>query len=362
MTSTPRIAHFDVFPWNLAFKRPAKTSRDTLTHKPSWFIKLTDEDGREGWGECSIIPGLSLDNPAAIQAFLSKAQAHPPQDAADIPKSLPAVQFAFEMALNGLRNGNELCFFPGSFAEGQSPIDINGLIWMADAEAMLDQARGLLGSGFTTLKMKVGTLPFEAELEWLTALRNEAGPNVVLRTDANGAFSKDEVGWNPLQKLEALAELDFHSIEQPLHPSDVSGLSALCATSPLPIALDESLIGVRGHDSKTELLDAIRPQFVILKPSLLGGFAESQEWVDLAEERGLGWWATSALESNLGLYAIAQWAKDGVRTRNLLLLQGLGTGGLFTNNVPGTLEVKGGQLMNHSGGQWPILTEFFTQP
>ena len=362
MTSTPRIAHVDMFPWNLAFKRPAKTSRDTLTHKPSWFIKLTDENGREGWGECSIIPGLSLDDPAAIAAFLSEARAHPPQHAADIPKSLPAVQFAFEMALNGLRNGDELCFFPGSFAEGQSPIDINGLIWMADSEAMLNQARDLLSSGFTTLKMKVGTLPFDAELEWLTALRNEAGPNVVLRTDANGAFSKDEVGWSPLQKLEALAELGFHSIEQPLHPSDVSGLSALCATSPLPIALDESLIDVRGRDSKTELLDAIRPQFVILKPSLLGGFAESQEWVDLAEECGMGWWATSALESNLGLYAIAQWAKNGVRTRNPLLLQGLGTGGLFTNNVSGTLEVKGGQLINHPGGQWPNLTEFFIQP
>ena len=155
-------------------------------------------------------------------------------------------------------------------------------------------------------------------------LAQRSWPDVVLRTDANGAFSKDESGWTPLQKLEALANLDFHSIEQPLHPSDVSGLSALCAASPLPIALDESLIGVRGRESKTELLDAFRPQFVILKPSLLGGFAESQEWVDLAEERGMGWWATSALESNLGLYAIAQWAKNGVRTRNPLLLQGLG--------------------------------------
>ena len=156
----------------------------------------------------------------------------------------------------------------------------------------------------------------------------------------------------PFQKLEALAKLDFHSIEQPLHPSDVNGLSALCAASPLPIALDESLIGVRGREQQAALLDAIRPQFVILKPSLLGGFTESQLWVDLAEERGMGWWATSALESNLGLYAIAQWVKN-VHTRNPLLLQGLGTGG-FTNNVPGTLEVEGGQLINHAGGSGRI--------
>ncbi len=360
MTARPRITQVAVFPWNLAFRRPAKTSRDTLTHKPSWFIKLTDETGRQGWGECSIIPGLSLDEPAAIEAFLSEAQSHPPQHVEEIPESLPAVQFAFEMALNGLHNAHELGFFPGSFAEGKSPIDINGLIWMADAEDMMGQAKHLLSRGFTTLKMKVGTLPFEAELEWLSALRKEAGPQVVFRIDANGAFSKAESGWTPLQKLEALAELDFHSIEQPLHPNDVIGLSALCDSSPIPIALDESLIGVRGRERKAALLEAIRPQFVILKPSLLGGFTESQEWVDLAEERGMGWWATSALESNLGLYAIAQWAKNGVRTEHPLMLQGLGTGGLFTNNVPGSLEVQGGQLINHPGGQWPNLTDFFT--
>ena len=186
-----------------------------------------------------------------------------------------------------------------------------------------------------------------------------SGPDVVLRTDANGAFSKDEAGWTPFQKLEALAKLDFHSIEQPLHLSDVSKLWRCAPPHHCPSRwMNRSL--ECAAVKQTELLDAVRPQFVILKPSLLGGFAESQEWVDLADERGMGWWATSALESNLGLYAIAQWAKNGVRTRNPLLLQGLGTGGLFINNVPGTLEVEGGQLINHAGGQWPNLTEFFT--
>ncbi len=361
MKPQPRITQVDVFPWNLAFKRPAKTSRDTLLHKPSWFIKLTDDQGREGWGECSIIPGLSVDEPVAIESYLSEAAALPPQQAGEIPTTLPAVQFAFEMALNGLRNGHELNFFPGAFSEGTSPIDINGLIWMADPEGMLNQARHLLKNGFTTLKMKVGTLPFDAELEWLSALRKEAGQDVVLRTDANGAFSRIESGWTPLRKLEALADLEFHSIEQPLHPSDLSGLAELCACSPLPIALDESLIGVRGREHKAALLDAVQPNFIIIKPSLIGGFVEGQDWVYLAEDRGIGWWATSALESNLGLYAIAQWAKDGVRTRHPLLLQGLGTGGLFTNNIPGPLQVEAGKLINRTGGQWPNLASFLTQ-
>jgi o-succinylbenzoate synthase len=361
MNPQPRITQVDVFPWSLEFKHPAKTSRDTLLHKPSWFIKLTDQEGREGWGECSIIPGLSVDEPAAIEAYLSNVSIHPPQRAEEVPLSLPAVQFAIEMALNGLRHGPGLHFFPGTFAEGASPIGINGLIWMADAEGMLDQARRLLSSGFTTLKMKVGTMPFDAELEWLSALRQEAGADIVLRTDANGAFSKHESGWTPLQKLEALADLDFHSIEQPLHPSDTKELADLCAHSPLPIALDESLIGVRSIERKAALLDALQPQFVILKPSLLGGFAESQEWVGLAEERGMGWWATSALESNLGLYAIAQWTQDGVQSGQPLLLQGLGTGGLFTNNIPGSLHVEAGKLINRTGDAWPDLTAFLSE-
>ncbi|MBN30873.1 MAG: o-succinylbenzoate synthase [Crocinitomicaceae bacterium] len=358
MRALPRITKVDVYPWNLEFKRPAKTSRNILHNKPSWFIKLSDEQGHEGWGECSIIPGLSMDRAIEIETYLARVSANPPQRAEDIPASLPAVQFAFEMAMNGLRNENDLQFFPGNFAEGVSTIAINGLIWMADAEDMLEQARYLLRNGFTTLKMKVGSMPFDAELEWLSALRNEAGADVVLRTDANGAFSKIEPGWTTLRKLEVLADLNFHSIEQPLNSSDVEGLADLSANSPLPIALDESLIGVRGVQQKAALLDTIRPQFVVLKPSLLGGFAECQEWVDLAEDRELGWWATSALESNLGLYAIAQWAKDGVKTRQPILVQGLGTGGLFTNNIPGSLFAEAGKLINRVGHHWPNLTSF----
>lgn len=345
------------FKRELQFKTPAKTSRDTLVSKPSWYVCLTDNHGHSGWGECSLILGLSPDNPQAVEAYFDGLVESPHRASEPVPAGLPAVRFAMEMAWNGLVNGHPLRFFPGSFESCEQAIAINGLIWMADPEALLEQARGLLGRGFTTLKMKVGSMPFDAELDWLKALREEAGPEVVLRTDANGAFSKPEKGWTPMRKLEALAELGFHSIEQPLAPTEQEALSDLCKRSPLPIALDESLIGVGSAKEKEALLNTIRPQYLVLKPSLLGGFRSSQEWIDAAEARGIGWWATSALESNLGLYAIAQWVQDGVRTAHPLMLQGLGTGGLFTNNIPGTMEVASGYLHNRPERQWSELHE-----
>lgn len=360
MTDERPIAFLRVCRRDLQFKVPARTSRDTLHSKPSWLICLTDQSGQEGWGECSIIPGLSLETEAAVEAFFATAAMNAPQALEDIPEELPAVRFAFEMAWNGLHNGDPLRFFPGKFHRCESTIGINGLIWMADPEGLLDQAKSLLSRGFTTLKMKVGSMAFDEELDWLRTLRREAGPDVVLRCDANGAFSKPEPGWTPLQKLEALAQLNFHSIEQPLMASDANGLAQLCQQSPLPIALDESLIGVQHADARAALLDAVRPHFLVLKPSLLGGFQSSQGWVDLAEERGMGWWATSALESNIGLYAIAQWVHDGVRTKHPLMLQGLGTGSLYTNNVPGTMEVTGGKLVNHPHRTWPESHQLFS--
>lgn len=359
MTRTPNTPSLQVVRRDLLFKVPARTSRNTLHSKPSWFMRLTDEHGREGWGECSIIPGLSLETEQAVEAYFAAASANPPMSLADIPPSLPAVRFAFEMAWNGLQNEGPLRFFPGQFERCERSIGINGLIWMADPDGLLRQAKSLLSRGFTTLKMKVGSMAFDEELNWLRTLRKEAGPDVVLRCDANGAFSKPEPGWTPLQKLEALAQLDFHSIEQPLVATDAQGLAQLCEQSPLPIALDESLIGVHTSVERAALLDAIRPHFLVLKPSLLGGFQSSQGWIDLAEQRGMGWWATSALESNIGLYAIAQWVQDGVRTKHPLMLQGLGTGSLYTNNVPGSLEVAEGQLINHPDWTWPESHQLF---
>lgn len=359
MTDSLRTISVQVMRRDLLFEVPARTSRNTLLSKPSWLIRLTDESGQEGWGECSIIPGLSLDTEASVEAYFAAAIANPPMSPNDIPPALPAVRFAFEMAWNAMQNGGPLRFFPGRFERCERPIGINGLIWMADPEGLLRQAKSLLSRGFSTLKMKVGSMAFDEELDWLRTLRKEAGSDVVLRCDANGAFSKPEPGWTPLQKLEALAQLNFHSIEQPLVASDAQGLAQLCTESPLPIALDESLIGIHASEERANLLDAIRPHFLVLKPSMVGGFRSSQEWVDLAEQRGIGWWATSALESNIGLYAIAQWVQDGVRTKHPLMLQGLGTGSLYTNNIPGTMEVAEGQLINHADWTWPHTQELF---
>ncbi len=336
--------------FEMKFKKPAKTSRGTLMTKPSWLIRLRNGDGKCGWGECSIIPGLSIDDPAQIEAHLRNIQHQREVVLEEVPFALPALRFAIEMALADLKTRASFVPFDGSFAQGQSQIEINGLIWMDDPQGLLDQAATLLKSGFKTLKAKVGSMPFEQELEWMRALRTMA-PEVTFRVDANGAFSQPESGWTPLKKLESLAAIGLHSIEQPLHPNDKRGLAELCMVSPVPIALDESLIGVALKEHGA-LLDAIDPEFLVLKPSLLGGFAAAQHWIQQAEQRGMGWWVTSALETNIGLNAIAQWTANGVQSDVPLLPQGLGTGGLFTNNIPSPLAVSEGYLSARGVQDW----------
>ncbi|MFZ8836940.1 MAG: o-succinylbenzoate synthase [Flavobacteriales bacterium] len=339
---------------DLRFKTPARTSRNTLHSKPSWILRVRDKNGKWGWGECSVIPGLSLDQIESIERFLNHCKDSKHMNLSTIPNDLPAVRFALEMVQLSLHSEESGVFYEGPFVNGKSSIDINGLIWMDTPEAMLQQGMDLAEAGFQTLKMKVGTLPFDTEMGWLRELRQTLGDEVVLRCDANGAFSKEEKSWTPLRKLEALAQLDFHSIEQPLKQDDWEGLASLCSQSPIPIGLDESLIEILPAD-RVELLDRIAPQFLILKPSLIGGFEASQHWVDLADERGIGWWATSALESNLGLYAIAQWVSDGVRSDKNTLHQGLGTGALFTNNLPSSMKVDRGKLTNERKMGWNAI-------
>ena len=337
---------------DLVFKKPAKTSRDTLLSKPSWILIATDQNGRRGWGECSIIPGLSLDEPLEIERVLSSFQRGGYLDLNDISDDLPALRMAIEMVLLGLENPDPFIFYGGAFARGERHISINGLIWMDEVEGMMQQAEKLISSGFQTLKLKVGSMPFAEELAWLKTLRElaPASAGFTLRVDANGAFSQTEAGWTPLQKLEALAELEVHSIEQPLRPAD-AGLAELCRNSPVPVALDESLIGLAGPAIE-EVLDKVRPHFLVLKPSLLGGFSRCQKIIDAADERGIRWWITSALESNLGLNAIAQWTADGIRSAPNPLPQGLGTGGLFLNNVEGPLLADRGLLQTQPDVPW----------
>ena len=337
----------------LTFIQPATTSRDVLTFKPTFFLVAQHPDGRRGCGECSLIPGLSPESEEVALKALQQVAASGTLDPASIPSEWPAVRFAVETALMDLEGGGIQRLFDNGFSRGQDPILINGLIWMNSPEHMLQQAVQLIQRGFKTLKMKIGVLPFSEELLWLETLRNLAPKfeGFTLRVDANGAFSKPDVDWTPMKKLEKLADLGIHSIEQPLLASDRNGLAQLCALSPLPIALDESLIGVFGEE-RNRLLEFIQPQLLILKPSLLGGLAAAGDWVELSKMHGLSWWVTSALESNVGLNAIAQWTAGQLEGSRNPLPQGLGTGGLFSNNVDSPLAIEGERLFLQSNRPW----------
>jgi o-succinylbenzoate synthase len=347
----------EILEWPLRFRKPAKTSRDVLTEKPSWIVVAKHPDGRVGWGECSLIPGLSPEHPKRA-AMTLKAIANQgtlnPDEVSDLQ---PAVKFAVETALIDLITPEERVLFPGPFTSGEVGIPINGLVWMDSKEGMLSQVDDLLARGFQTIKWKVGTLPFAEELELAQEIRRRCPVEQghVLRVDANGAFSQPEAGWTPLEKCERLADLELHSIEQPLKAGHWKEMQALCERSPLPIALDEELIGLTTTALRRGMLAMVRPAHVVLKPSLIGGLREANHWIDMAEEIGAGWWATSALESNIGLNAIAQWSSDVMDGNGVP--QGLGTGGLFENNVQAPLKVENGALWMKGGGDAWSLTE-----
>ena len=312
------------------FRVPARTSRDTLYTKPSWFIRLTDENSsRTGYGECSLIPTLSIDDQDEIKRQLKTLQESGLSDAFDLRSfsATPALRFALEMALESLKNG-PFTVFDSSFEK--EPIPINGLIWMDNGEGMLQQIEDRVAEGFTILKMKVGALEHQEEMHMLKAFRERyPASDFELRVDANGAFSAE----NAFDRLHELSQFNIHSIEQPIKPRQWNVMRDLVKKSPIPIALDEELIG---YPDKALALDTIMPDYLIIKPSLIGGFREANEWTQLAEERSIKWWATSALEANIGLNAIAQWCAQSGNP----LPQGLGTGRLFTNNIPSPLLVK----------------------
>ena len=326
--------------YTLQFKRPAGTSRGVLTEKPTWLLTI-EHNGRRGIGECSPLPGLSIDDISDYErskllwtcAHISLGK----EALWEQLKSYPSIQFGVEQAFLSLEAEQEGVLFPSLFTEGQVPIPINGLIWMGDKHYMQQQIREKLSQGFHCIKMKIGAIDFETEYQLLKNIRQEYAPSdIELRVDANGAFSPLEV----LEKLKRLSDLEIHSIEQPIRAGQYEQMARLCEASPLPIALDEELIGVAFPERKKEILQWIRPAYIILKPSLIGGYRGSEEWIDLAEKQGIGWWVTSALEGNVGLSAIAQWTY----TLKNPLPQGLGTGSLYTNNFPSSLEVKNGGL------------------
>ena len=318
--------------------RPSGTSRGILTEKHAWFLTVWEEENPsiQGIGECSIIPRLSPDF-ESFEAYEAKLERFCSDPENENLSEWPSIQFGWESALLDLKSGGKRLYFDNAFARGETSLPINGLIWMGEEDFMREQIEGKLSAGFTTIKMKIGAIDFETELKLLQSIRDRySKEEITLRVDANGAFDVEEA----LDKLEELDRLDIHSIEQPIRQGNWDAMHDLCRKTPLPIALDEELIGINDSEEKKQLLDTIQPQFIILKPSLHGGISGTQEWISLAEERNIPWWMTSALESNIGLEVICQLA--GNYTNDLP--QGLGTGSLYVENEPSDLVVENGRI------------------
>lgn len=392
----------DHIKYTLRFRRPAGTSRGTLRTKDSWIVRIYDDQDplHFGLGEVSLIPGLSPDDPDLIGGILdefsealrsgiiapgnttpdqssgkssnAKFSSHErviPTNPSDEKSALaginfnliagvdladfPAVQFGIETALHDLESGGKRLLYPSGFTNGTFGIPINGLIWMGNRRDMLQQIKAKLEDGFRIIKMKVGALDFKDELEVLSAVRAHFdASDLEIRLDANGAWSPEEA----LDKLNILSEFSIHSLEQPIPAGIHEEMARICEASPIPVALDEELIGAVRSTEMKRLLEVIKPAYIILKPSLLGGITKSTEWISLAETRGTGWWITSALESNIGLNAIAQWTA----TLDTELPQGLGTGSLFENNIPSPLAVIQDRIHYLPGETWNLSGLTFT--
>ena len=326
---------------------PSGTSRGILKTKETWFLNL-NKDGETGIGECGLFRGLSIDDRPDYEKKL-KWVCNNIGLGLDILLSktndFPSIQIGIEQAFLSLHSSSPFKLFVSDFTESNKAIAINGLIWMGDRQFMKDQIKEKIAQGFRCLKMKIGAIDFKSEIELLASIRKEFSiKDIELRVDANGAFKSSEA----LEKLKILSSYNLHSIEQPIKQGKFQEMALLCEQSPLPIALDEELIGVFDVTKKKELLHIINPQYIILKPSLVGGFKGSFEWLDIANEFDIGWWVTSALESNIGLNAIAQWTA----TLKSSMPQGLGTGSLFTNNFDSPLEVNNGGLYYKKNKNW----------
>ena len=331
----------------LEFKRPSGTSRGVLKAKETWFI-IIEEQGKRGVGECGILRTLSYDDVPEYEEKLKWTCENIHLGLSVLWTNLlafPSIQFGVEQAFLSLNNTTPFELFPSEFSKGNDSIPINGLVWMGEEEFMKQQIQEKLRQGFSCIKMKIGAIDFETELKLLKSIRKEySKSDIELRVDANGAFSPE----NALEKLKVLSELDLHSIEQPIKQQQINEMARLCKESPLAIALDEELIGVFDVTKKKKIIQTIQPQYIILKPSLVGGFKGSNEWISIAKENNIDYWITSALESNVGLNAISQWTY----TLGSKMPQGLGTGGLYTNNIDSPLEVENGKLHYNTSLNW----------
>lgn len=335
--------------YKLNFKRPSGTSRGVLTEKETWFIIL-EHQGKKGIGECGLLRGLSVDDCDDYEEKLQWACANIHLGKEILWHELlefPSIQFGIEMAFQSLNSHNPFLLFPSAFTDNDDAITINGLVWMGEESFMKAQIEEKLAQGFNCIKLKIGAIDFQAELGLLGFIRQHFDKKTIeIRVDANGAFSENEA----LYKLNKLADYQIHSIEQPIAKNNTDTMAELCKTTPIPIALDEELIGVFSVEEKEQLLQKIQPQFIILKPSLVGGFKGTLQWIELANQFGIGWWITSALESNIGLNAIAQFTYE---LKNPMP-QGLGTGSLYTNNFDSPLEVIDGKLWYNKTQPWMV--------
>ena len=331
----------------LNFKQASGTSRGVLKTKETFFLVITDNE-KKGIGECGLFRGLSIDDGPRYEEKLTWVCNNINIGLEKLLEELiefPSIQFGVEQAFLSLKSEHPFSLFPSSFTTHNKPININGLIWMGDKSFMKSQIQQKIKDGFSCIKMKIGAINFEEEINLLRYIRKEfSSKEIELRVDANGAFLPEEA----IEKLKRLSDFDLHSIEQPIKQGQYQEMARLCNDTPLPIALDEELIGVFTSDKKKELLELIKPQYIILKPSLVGGFKGSNEWIQIAEQQHIGWWITSALESNIGLNAIAQYTY----TLQSKMPQGLGTGGLFTNNFESPLVVKNGSLQYDTAKGW----------
>jgi o-succinylbenzoate synthase len=329
----------------LHFKQPAGTSRGVYTERRIWLVTVTDGFA-VGIGECAPLPKLSCDDipnyAEVLRHFCDEVER-----TGEIPyealRDYPSMLFGLETALYEVRRKKEEgrdVLFDTPFSRGEVGIPINGLVWMGTFDEMRERIEQKLEQGFRCVKLKIGAIDFDAELELIKQIRGRFSHHEVeLRVDANGAFRFDEA----LYKLELLSQYALHSIEQPIKAGQWANMAELCRESPLPIALDEELIGVNDPEQKRQMLNIIKPRYIILKPSLHGGMMGVREWVDIARDMGIGSWITSALESNIGLNAIAQLCSD-IYGDAIKMPQGLGTGQLFTDNIPMPLEIRGDQL------------------
>jgi len=332
--------------YQLQFKFAAGTSRGVLHYKPSSFLIL-EENGFRGIGECSIIPDLSIDNMDVYNSKLDEVCLLSNSETAIENINLtgfPSIAFGLETALLDLKTGGKRLLFDTDFTRGKTGIPINGLVWMGDKAFMQKQIREKIAAGYRCIKLKVGALDFDTEKEMIKEIRKQfSADDIELRLDANGGFSAEQA----LEKLKILADYQIHSIEQPIKPNQWVRMAEICQKSPIPVVLDEELIGLQPD---IKILKEINPAYIILKPSLIGGFSISEEWIQMADKLNIGWWITSALESNIGLNAIAQWASS----LNTSLPQGLGTGQLYHNNIPSPLKISDAKLFYNNLNNWDL--------